>query len=86
MTNICDSCNNLVATHEVQKKWKYCRRCYDAYLLEIHINESIKTIMKTHPQDVERPEVYTMLHNGATINDIKRYLDTNKMPEFTAEI
>jgi hypothetical protein len=89
----CDSCGKATATTDVDHhqegndvKWKYCDMCKRAHDTEAYVNTNLRQLMLTHPADADKPEMAGMFRNGQSLDDVVRFIDTNKQPALEAEV
>lgn len=81
----CDSCSENHLLTQVGK-FKYCKRCLNAHEKEKGVNEKLRKLLSTHSYAANRTDVVSMFHQGATLEEVKKYLDTNKDSELEAEV
>lgn len=90
---VCDSCGKtaeLIETPHQQEGNEtvhhYCADCKALHDKEIAVNSNLKELAKTHPQDANSSAVAALFHEGHSVEDVKKYLDTHKEPELEAEV
>jgi hypothetical protein len=94
VASACESCNAKdvelfdVPHHQEgnNKIWKYCSRCKDLHLKELTVNKNLKELLNTHPDGANTPAIAAMFHEGKSVDEVKKFLDTNKQPELEAEV
>ena len=85
---MCESCGKVEATEErkTAKTWHYCKVCAEAHDKESGVNSTLKLLMQTHPEAVNRLDVVKAVRSGISLEEIKKSLDMNKQPSLEAEV